>query len=179
MSKIEVPSNPTAAAAMTALLEANTRGAALQKGLHATEKTLGRRLSREESNGLDTLLTGLEVQDRIAPQDLQRLRGWIQREHRLRRDYEQKLATQGLNVAAKASLIGGLIGLACFFGAAPDAVVSFNVDTVFAAAVTLSTMVGVAGIAVERVVNASTTYGLNPFEEKLEPRIAELERDLP
>lgn len=177
VSTIDIPSNPLAAGAMTALLEANTNGPALHRGLEVVETALGRRLAKDESVGLDRLLTGLEAQDRLAPGEADRLRAWIAQEARLRRNYETKLAGQGLSAAAKASLIGGLIGLATFLQVAPDAAVTFSADTIFAAAITLSTMVGVASAAMGVVMNDATIYGVNRFEEKLEPRIAELTPD--
>lgn len=176
MSKIDIPSNPLAAGAMTALLEASTTGPALRRGLEVVETALGRRLAKDEGQGLGGLLTGLEAQARLGPGEADHLRAWIAKEDGLRRDYETKLAGQGLSAAAKASLIGGLIGFAAFLQAAPDAAVSFSADTIFAAAITLSTMVGVAATAMGVVMNDATVYGVNRFEEKLEPRIAELER---
>lgn len=161
---------------MSALLEADTSGPSLRKGLEIVETALGQRLSKDEAAGLDTLLTGLEVQTRIAPEDVDRLRSWISKEGHLRQHYETKLACEGLSVAAKGSLIGGLLGFATLLAVGPEVTVSFNVDSIFAAAMTLSTMVGIGGAAMGAVINESTTYGLNHFEAKLEPTIAALER---
>ncbi|MCC7380990.1 MAG: hypothetical protein IT384_04130 [Deltaproteobacteria bacterium] len=182
---IEIAHNSRAAVAMNALLEVNTTGDQLNRGLKVIDGTLGRRISVAEADAFVTLLTALEAQGRLNPADLPQFTERLTSEANVRNAFEKAMSRRTLKAGGVAVLLGLTIGLASYFSAPLGEAMGWLSQNAASATqiigMVFGAMLGAVGIgvALHSSDRSQSAYGRPEWEPTLEPLVAEIEAQLP